>query len=129
MDELAIGNAIVGAAAEHAGDRSVLRVHLRIGALRQVSSDTLAFYFAFCARGTACEGAVLEQESIALRLLCGFCAHQWEPDIPSFRCPRCATPGPRVIAGEELVLESIEVGAKRPGAKASRAPSGSERRV
>ncbi|MGH2858700.1 MAG: hydrogenase maturation nickel metallochaperone HypA, partial [Solirubrobacteraceae bacterium] len=62
MHELSLSGAIVDTAVRHARGRRVTLVSLRVGALRQVVPDSLAFYFEFVARGTLCEGARLEQE-------------------------------------------------------------------
>ena len=47
---------------KHAAGRRVTVVSLRIGHLRQVVPDSLAFYFELVSRETLCEGARLEQE-------------------------------------------------------------------
>ncbi|MCA9511109.1 MAG: hydrogenase maturation nickel metallochaperone HypA [Myxococcales bacterium] len=109
MHELAIGSAIVDTATRHAAGRPVRRVHLRVGALRQVVPDSLSFYFEFCARGTSCEGAQLELECVATRLHCEHCCEAWEPDGVAFRCPGCRAAPSQVLAGEELEIDSIIV--------------------
>jgi hydrogenase nickel incorporation protein HypA/HybF len=123
MHELSIAQAVVDTALRHAAGRPVKLVSLRLGALRQVVPDSLAFYFGIVARETLCEGAVLEHELIRARLGCPGCGFTWDPAppplathepagevpaLPTFRCPRCETPG-EVQAGGELEVESIEV--------------------
>ena len=95
--------------AKHARGRKVTLVSLRVGRLRQVIPDTLEFYFAFAARDTVCEGARLEQELIDLRLGCGGCGHEWELEIPAFRCPECGGADVAILRGDEFEVESIEV--------------------
>jgi hydrogenase nickel incorporation protein HypA/HybF len=109
MHELSLSSAIVNTVAKHAGDRRVVVVNLRVGALRQVIPDTLEFYFEFVARGTACEGARLEQELIEARLRCEECGHEWSIEIPAFRCPHCAGSRVAVASGNEFEVESIDV--------------------
>ncbi|MGZ4245884.1 MAG: hydrogenase maturation nickel metallochaperone HypA, partial [Solirubrobacteraceae bacterium] len=84
-------------------------VTLRVGRLRQVIPDTLAFYFEFVARGSVCEGARLEQEVVAARLRCRACAREWEIEIPAFRCPECGASDVEIASGNEFEVESIEV--------------------
>jgi len=108
MHELALARAVLQAVAAHGGERRVQRVDLAVGALRQVVPASLAFNFEILARGTPCEGARLHQHLIPARLRCG-CGHVWELTTPSFRCPRCAASEVSVLAGEELLVESIEV--------------------
>ena len=75
-------------ALRHAEDRRVLVVTLRVGQLRQVIPDSLAFYFEIVARDTLVEGARLEQVVVPVRMRCEACAHEWEPEL-MFRCPEC----------------------------------------
>jgi hydrogenase nickel incorporation protein HypA/HybF len=109
MHELSIATAVLNTALKHADDRPVTAVNLRVGAMRQVVPDSLAFYWDIVARDTACEGATLTLEEIATRLGCRACGHEWSPEIPAFRCPGCGGADVRALAGEELEVESIEV--------------------
>ena len=61
MHELSVSAAVVDTAVRHAAGRKVTHVHLRVGALRQVVPDSLAFYFEIVARDTLCEGAALDE--------------------------------------------------------------------
>jgi hydrogenase nickel incorporation protein HypA/HybF len=109
VHELSVSAAVVDTAVRHAAGRKVTSVHLRVGALRQVVPDSLAFYFEIVARDTLCEGAVLEQELIAARLRCASCGTEWEADAPAFRCPGCAGGDVSVVCGDELEVETIDV--------------------
>ena len=109
MHELSLSSAIVNTVVKHAADRPVTAVYLRVGALRQVGPDTLGFYFEFVARGTVCEGARLEQEIIDARLRCRECGHEWDIEIPAFRCPACAGSDVEIAAGNEFEVEAIDV--------------------
>ena len=109
MHELSLSSAIVNTVVKHARGRQVTVVELRVGKLRQVIPDTLEFYFEFVARGTVCEGARLEQQVIDARLSCNSCGHQWEIEIPAFRCPECSGSDVRVASGDEFEVESITV--------------------
>ena len=107
MHELSIAGAVVDTALRHAEDRRVLVVTLRVGEMRQVIPDSLAFYFEIVARDTLAEGARLEQIVVPARMRCGACAHEWVPEL-MFRCPECGGAG-EVLAGDELEVDSIEV--------------------
>ena len=108
MHELALARAILATALDRAEGRRVTGVELRIGALRQVVPGSLAFNFGVLARDTACEGAALEQRLQPARLRCA-CGAEWELEALSFHCPVCRSAETRVTAGEELVIESIDV--------------------
>jgi hydrogenase nickel incorporation protein HypA/HybF len=108
MHELSVSSAVLDTVLKHAAGRRVTAVTLRVGHLRQVVPDSLAFYFELVSRETLCEGARLEQELVPARLRCEGCAREWDPEDAWFRCTGCGGPG-EVIAGKELEVESIEV--------------------
>ncbi|MGA3360761.1 MAG: hydrogenase maturation nickel metallochaperone HypA [Solirubrobacteraceae bacterium] len=109
MHELSVASAIVETATRHADGRPVAVVSVRIGALRQVVPDSLQFYFGIVARDGVCEHAKLELTDVPLRLRCGECGEEWEPEYPDFRCVRCAPGSVEALAGQELEVEYIEV--------------------
>ncbi|HXV51863.1 MAG TPA: hydrogenase maturation nickel metallochaperone HypA [Solirubrobacterales bacterium] len=136
MHELSISSAVVDTALRHAGGRRVTGVEVKVGALRQVVPDSLAFYFEIVSRGTDCEGAELELDVIAAWMRCATCGHAWDPSpqpvesgastvarlgsaseahgdpalaLPAFRCPACERADVETVRGDELEVESIEV--------------------
>ena len=133
MHELSLAGAVIDTAERHAAGRRVLLIQLRLGELRQVVPDSLAFYFEHVARGTLCEGATLEYETVPATLGCSECGSTWpltatlgsgsatwgqtppggvRPQVaarPSFRCERCGAADVEVRAGNEFEVESIEV--------------------
>jgi hydrogenase nickel incorporation protein HypA/HybF len=109
MHELSIASAVVATAEQHAAGRVVTVVTVRAGGLRQVVPRSLEFYFELVARGTGCEGARLELELVAPRLRCEECGDEWGPEDSGFRCPACGAGTVAVVAGDELLVESIEV--------------------
>lgn len=124
MHELSISSAIVDTALRHAEDRRVTQVDVKLGALRQVVPESLAFYFEIVSRDTACDGARLELEVVGAWMACQTCGEEWDPApeplagheaelstgvLPTFRCPGCERPDAEVVRGSELEVESIEV--------------------
>ena len=116
MHELALAGAVIDTAERHAGGRRVTLIQLRLGELRQVVPDSLAFYFEHVARGTLCEGAALEYETSPATLGCARVRRELGARRPprgrgraSFRCPRCGAADVAIEAGNEFEVESIEV--------------------
>ncbi len=119
MHELAVAQAIVAAAESHADGRPVSIVRVRVGRLRQVVPEYLSFYFEVAAKETGCDGAALQWERVDSRLRCSGCGEEWDPAPPPaqtgdelivrFRCPECESADHRVISGDELIVESIDV--------------------
>jgi hydrogenase nickel incorporation protein HypA/HybF len=138
MHELSISSAIIETAIRHAAGRKVTVVHVRVGALRQVVPSSLEFYFGIAGRDTLCEDAELDLELVRALLRCPRCANEWDPEpapllegdpdpallLPRFRCPGCDSAGAEVLAGEELMVDSIDVETAAPEATASAAATG-----
>jgi hydrogenase nickel incorporation protein HypA/HybF len=110
VHELALSRSIVETVVRHAEGRRVSSVEMRIGALRQVVPDSLAFYFEIVSRETSCEGARLDYELVTALLACPDCGETWDPaqPEPTFRCPSCGTGGD-VVQGDEFEVESITI--------------------
>jgi hydrogenase nickel incorporation protein HypA/HybF len=109
MHELSLGTAIVETAAKHCEGRKVTAIFVNVGGLRQVSPQSLAFYFEFVARGTVCDGARLEQTLIEPRLQCRDCDEEWEVELPVFACGSCGSRRVTIVAGQEFEIDSIEI--------------------
>jgi hydrogenase nickel incorporation protein HypA/HybF len=109
MHELSIATAVLNTACKHAEGRPVTAVNMRVGRLRQVVPDSLAFYWEIVARDTECDGARLELTEIELELRCCECMTSWSPELPVFRCPGCGSADVSIEAGEELEVDYIEV--------------------
>ena len=120
MHELSVATAVLNTVIKHAGGRPVTVVSMRVGRLRQVVPDSLRFYFEIVARDTACEQARLDLIDVELLLGCSDCAREWEATDPVFRCPDCASANVRVLAGEELEVDYIEVEEQEPACTAPR---------
>ncbi len=127
MHELAVAQAIVGAAERHADGRPVTIVRVGVGRLRQVVPEYLTWFFEIAAKETLCEGASLECERLSSLLRCAACGAEWDPAPPpapdqaslivGFRCPECGGGDHTVVSGDELLVESIDV--REPAAPAA----------
>jgi hydrogenase nickel incorporation protein HypA/HybF len=109
MHELSIADAIVTIASRHAKGRAVSRVEVKVGHLRQVVPDSLAFAFELITAGTELEGAKLALEEVPARVLCKACAQETVLEEFPLHCGACGGFDVEVTAGEELLVESIEV--------------------
>jgi hydrogenase nickel incorporation protein HypA/HybF len=109
MHELSLADAIVQICCEHARGRRVVKVELRVGRLRQVVPDALAFAFELVAEGTAVEGAELEIEEMPIRISCSACGIETQVDGFPLACGRCGRLDVDVLTGEEFHVESLEI--------------------
>ncbi len=88
---------------------SPVKVHLRVGALRQVVPEILTSCYASCVEGTFFEGSSLELEILPLVWQCEACGHFWEGEPGKRSCPLCGSPESLLTGGEELEIASVEV--------------------
>lgn len=109
MHELAIAGSVVEIAARHAEGRRVIRVHLKVGHLRQVVPAALSFGFDLVAEGTPVEGAELVVENVPATGRCRYCAAESRQDGFPFRCGACGGLDLEITQGEELYVESLEM--------------------
>ena len=109
MQELAIADSVVRIACSHAGDRKVTRVTVKVGHLRQVVPSALRFAFELVAQGTAVQAAELDIEEIAAAGRCRDCGSTTVLASFPLQCAACGGLDLDLIAGEELLVESLEV--------------------
>jgi hydrogenase nickel incorporation protein HypA/HybF len=114
MHELSVAAAIARIAARHAGERRVTAVEVRVGHLRQVVPDSLAFAFELLAEGTVLAGAELRLEAVAAAGRCRACGAWTEPDGLPLRCAACGGLDLALERGEELEVTAIELAAEQP---------------
>ena len=109
MHELAIAESIVDIAVRHARGRTVSRVEVSVGHLRQVVPSALSFAFELVAQGTAVEGAELVLNVVSATGRCRACGAETEMSGFPLLCRACGSADMAVIAGEELRVESLDV--------------------
>jgi hydrogenase nickel incorporation protein HypA/HybF len=90
---------------------SVTTVRVRVGALRQIVPDVMTFCFNAAIRDTNLAGASLEVEQVPGRARCRQCRAEFAVEENWFVCPLCRSSNTRLLAGDELLLASIELDA------------------
>lgn len=110
MHELSLCGAIADVATRHAGPRQVKVIHLRIGQLRQVVPDTLAFCWTLVSEGTDLAGSVLDVERVPATLQCRVCDEQFTLDgTIAFVCPACKSLDVEVVSGEDFDVTALDL--------------------
>ena len=94
---------------ERSGGGSVLKIHVEVGPLSGVESMLLAAAFERLAPESPHADARLAITEVPLLVECEDCGRHFEPPGFRFRCPRCSSNSTRVIRGDGLILESIDV--------------------
>lgn len=84
------------------------RVVVRVGEMSGVVAELLADAFHVCKIGTVAAGAelVLEQQDVLISCRCGY---QGPITERRFICPVCEVAEVEVVAGEEMILQQLEL--------------------
>ena len=112
MHELAVTQQLLQLAlkqAASAGAQRVTALSLAIGEMSTFSDDAVGFCWEHVARGTICEDATLRFTRVPAALTCLDCGqvHRWQGE--PMPCPSCGSLRLELSAGDDLLLESIEV--------------------
>jgi hydrogenase nickel incorporation protein HypA/HybF len=91
------------------GAHAVDRIRLKVGGLSGVEPPLLERAFEIARFGTVAQNATLEIEPGPIVVACGECGASGAAAVNRLLCPACGDWRVRVIEGEELVLQSIDI--------------------
>ena len=109
MHELSITRNIVAIVSERAIGKRVSSVRLVVGKLTGVDVPAVRYCFDLCTEGTPLAGARLDIDEVEGRGRCGACGIEVVLDAPLLRCGCGPDARLAVLAGEELLVRSMEV--------------------
>lgn len=112
MHELAVTQSVLDLAvrhAEQAQSEKITDLYLVIGELSSFVDDAIQFYWDIIAKGTLAEGSQLHIRRIPAELECLDCGVRFSFSMENYICPECESIRLRIGAGEEFLLEAIEV--------------------
>jgi hydrogenase nickel incorporation protein HypA/HybF len=93
-----------------AGVDRVTDVHVAIGELSNVVGAPMQLYWEILSVGSAAEGSHLHLRRVPAQLECRGCASRFRPEQKGPCCVTCAGTRLRILAGDDLQLEAIDVG-------------------
>ncbi len=99
---------LVEADARRHNAKAATKVVVRIGEMSGVVAELLAEAFHVCKRGTLADQAelVVEKQEVLIRCHCGY---QGTISQRRFICPLCGVADVEVTAGEEMILQQLEL--------------------
>jgi hydrogenase nickel incorporation protein HypA/HybF len=115
MHEMALVTKIVDVVVEHAEAndvQKVLAVELVIGELHDIVDNLMESCFQYIARGTVAEGACIKVVRVPVRLQCKECLLVYPAnlrDSSTVACPDCTAKNYSLCAGNEFLINNIEV--------------------
>lgn len=112
MHEYSVTENILNIACKHAANANAKRVtdiHITIGQLSSIVDDSVQFYWDIISKDTICEKATLHFNRIPAEIMCLACGNTYPIKDGLTACPECSSVRIKVIAGEEFLLDSIEI--------------------
>ena len=88
--------------------KSIHKITLKVGKLRQVVPEFLKFAFESLSEGTLAERADLVIEEISITMKCQSCNKIFTVDRSMYVCPYCDEVKLTILTGKEMSLETIE---------------------
>jgi hydrogenase nickel incorporation protein HypA/HybF len=110
MHEMSIAMQILEQAIESASANKATRIdeiELEIGQMQQVVFEALELAFQSIAEGTIAEGATLKMSEREITAVCRVCNSEYQPSIRVFTCPRCKSADADIVAGRDIILQSM----------------------
>jgi hydrogenase nickel incorporation protein HypA/HybF len=117
MHELTVTKQLLDLALKHASTAEasqVTELNVVVGDLSSFAEDAVRFCWDLVSRGTICEGAALRLRRIPAELTCLDCGGTHTLVGELVPCPYCQSAHLRVTAGDDLLLESIDVETRDP---------------
>lgn len=112
MHEVSIAQSLVDLVegrARDAGMDRVLEVHIRVGSLSCINSESLRTAFEIVTRGSALSSSQLRIREIEAKGRCFDCERDYDFPIDyACFCPYCFGSHTQILEGREMVLDRIE---------------------
>lgn len=112
MHEMAITRSLLILVLEEAakaGAGKVVAVNVVLGEMTGIVDRCVQVNFELMSKDTPVEGAVLSFRNVPKQACCRNCAQVFTPATIWWVCPECQSPELKIIAGNELYVESLEV--------------------
>ena len=103
-----VNNAVLSLC-EKSGWSRVRHIVLKLGGLRKVNLELMAFIFDVISRGTRTEGANFSIMYLPVIFRCRSCGRDAPSETTEFVCPLCGSRDVELLCGLELAIELLEV--------------------
>lgn len=112
MHEFSVTQNILKVALKHAEQAKaerILHINLNLGQFSDEREESIQFYWEELSVGTPAQGAALHFKRIPAEMKCQDCGHSFFPVDEASECPACLSHRIRLISGDDVKLESIDV--------------------
>lgn len=108
MHEMALCEGVLAIALEASAGREVSRVKVRVGQLQRVLPESWDMCWKMASMDTAAQAATVELVESPALVLCHDCGTEGAPR-PPLDCAACGSHAVEVKAGDEILVEEIEL--------------------
>lgn len=108
MHELALCEAVLSVAQQAADGREIVRVKVRVGQLQRVLPESWEMCWRMATMGSSAAESVSKLAEAPARIRCLSCGSEGAPRAP-LDCAACGGHAITILAGEELVVEEVEL--------------------
>jgi hydrogenase nickel incorporation protein HypA/HybF len=109
MHELSLTQNLLDIALKNAGAKKIVHVNLTIGELSDEREESIQFYWNDLAKNTPAENAKLNFRHVDAEMKCLECNAAFHPKEETWLCPNCQSRRLKLISGDDVKLESIDV--------------------
>ena len=109
MHELSLTRNILDVALKNAGEKRLVRVNLLIGQFSDEHEEAIRFYWNDLAKDTPARNAELSFEWVHAEMKCLDCGTLFQPAEELALCPACQSYRLKLLSGDAVRLDSIDV--------------------
>ncbi len=109
MHELSLVQSMLKLVEKHAKNKEVVKLGVKIGKMSGIEPYFLKESFDFFKENTICKNAVMEITEVDVKIKCFECGKISEIRGYDFHCPVCGANRTKIINGQEMEIEYIEV--------------------
>ena len=109
MHELSLTRNILDYALKNAGKKRILHVNLLIGQFSDDREESIQFYWSDLAKDTLARDAELHFQRVEAEMQCLECGTIFHPEEDTSMCPHCLSHRLKLLSGDDVRLDSIDV--------------------
>jgi len=109
MHELSLTQTILDMVLKHAEERQIKHVNLLIGEFSDEREDAIRFYWDDLVKDTPIQNAELCFRQVDAEMQCLVCETIFHPEEETTVCPKCRSYRLKLLSGDDVRLESIDV--------------------
>jgi hydrogenase nickel incorporation protein HypA/HybF len=109
MHEMSLTQNLLEVALKYAAHRRIVYVNLAIGEFSDEREEAIRFYWDDLSKGTPAQDAELRFRQVEAQMKCLACEQVFHPEGEAVLCPNCQGHRLKLISGDDVKLESVDV--------------------